>query len=110
MQPIITKEEFIEYVKSLQNLNDFQKGVIDLARKYDPYADLGIMEYPNCADELLTLLEKIMHDTDKWISYFCYEIDFGREWEPGMCWADDDITEIPLQTIEDLWNVLTLNK
>ena len=102
----ITKEEFIEYIQSLRTVYDFQRGVLDLLQKHDPYADLGIMQYPDCTNELLTLLEKIMHDTDGWISYYCYEIDFGREWKRGMCWADDGTTEIPLQTIEDLWNAL----
>ena len=101
----ITKEEFINYITAVQNVSDFQNGVLDLADKYAPYSDLGILNYPSCDDELLELLKRVMNDRDDWISYFCYEVDFGREWQPG-----DTEDDIPMRTIEDLWEVLNRNE
>ena len=101
----ITKGDFINYIKAVQNVWDFQNEVLDLARKYAPYSDLGILDYPSCDNELIELLEKVTNDTDHWIPYFCYEVDFGREWQPGDT-EDEDGNSIPMRTIEDLWEAL----
>lgn len=57
---------------------------------------------------VIETLEKLLFDTEnEWISYFIYEKDFGRDYNDG------DITEngknIPLRTIQDLWNLLQEN-
>ena len=93
---MITKQQFTKYIESLKAVNDFQIGVLDLLHNTAPYCDLGIMQYPDCTDELLSLLEDVMNDTDGLIGYYCYELNFGSENR------DDD-----LKTIDDLWNLLT---
>lgn len=39
------------------------------------------------------------------LDYFVFELDFGKKYEPGDYMVDGK--EIPLATIEDLWNALT---
>ena len=95
----ISKDMFVKCVSSLQSVADFQEGVLDLVNKYDPYADMGIFAYPSCEDQLLKLLQEVMDDEDL-IGYFCYSLNFGRDWEEGD-------TEIPLATVDDLWETLT---
>lgn len=102
---IISKELFIDCIKSMRDVWDYQRESVKLINKYNPYSQTSFLDYPSCDDELLILLTKIMNDCDGLISYFCYEIDFGREWKVG-CMTDIDGTDIPLGTIEDLWNEL----
>ena len=105
---IISKELFIDCIKSMRDVWDYQRESVELIDKYYPYSQTTILDYPSCDDELLRLLTQIMKDDDGLISYFCYEIDFGREWKVG-CITDTDGTDIPLGTIEDLWEALNRN-
>lgn len=102
---IISKELFIDCIKSMRDVWDYKRESVKLINKYNPYSQTSILDYPSCDIELVTLLTKIMEDYDGLIFYFCYEIDFGREWKVG-CMTDIDGTDIPLRTIEDLWNAL----
>lgn len=97
---LITKEEFTEYIIALRNVWDFQREVTDLMNKYKPYCQTSILDYPSCEDELLTLLEKVTGDNFGLISYFCYELNFGRDWQ----FISD--SEFQLATIDDLWREL----
>lgn len=47
---------------------------------------------------------RVMHDTDKWIEYFIFEKDWGRNTELQAAWGDG--TPIPLHTLEDLYKLL----
>lgn len=101
----INKELFITCIESMRDVWDYQRESVDLINKYNPYSQTDVIDYPSCDNELLTLLVEVMKDHGELISYFCYEIDFGREWKVG-CVTDTDGTDIPLGTIEDLWNAL----
>ena len=58
------------------------------------------------------MLQKLLVDaTDDeygYISYFMWDLDFGRKWKPGTI-TNPDGTDVPLGTIEDLWNLLKNN-
>ena len=100
----ISYEDFENYIIALRNTYDFENGLMDLSWKYN--GDLGICLLPNCASHLFTLLEQCMGDTENgWISYFCYELDFGRDWKPGMI-TDIDGNDIKLQTIKNLFDYI----
>lgn len=76
----------------------------------DKYCRNGIGEVnfslPNQIDSVIDLLEYILHDEDDWIGYWLFELDCGKRYKPGMI-TESDGTDIPLATIEDLWNLLT---
>lgn len=57
-----------------------------------------------CQDEAAELLEYIMGDKDGWISYYCFEKNFGRE-DLGPVTVDGE--EYPLRTVKDLYRLLT---
>ncbi len=100
----MTKELFIKSICSLQAVEDFQRGVLNLLRTTAPYADMGIMQYPDCSDTLISVLEDAMGDDEGWITYFCYERDFGRDHTLGDVTIDGN--PIPFSTAEDLYNLL----
>lgn len=39
------------------------------------------------------------------LDYYCFELDFGHKWEPGMITIDDE--DIPCRNAEELWNLIT---
>ena len=109
IKPTITKDLFVTCIQSIQDTYDFQMSVSGLASKYNrehrhEYVDLGSFEYPDCTTALQELLEVATYDTSGWISYFCWELDFGREYKPGT--VTDNGKDVPLATIDDLWEVL----
>lgn len=98
---------FYEVLEYLQNLKDFEDNFeklmenneLGLHFKRRTFVDVKLIDY------LLRLLEKMFLDSEKWIRYWVYDLDFGRHWEPGSI-IESDGTDIKLQTKEDLHNFL----
>lgn len=96
---------FAKYIEKLKLNNDFDTDISNVAAKYNLYW-LGI-DKPDCSQELLELLRMIMEDEeDDWIGYFCYELDFGRDYKEGSI-TDADGEDIQLATVKDLYLLLT---
>lgn len=64
------------------------------------------IEFPNQLDSVIDLLEYILHDEDDWIGYWLFELDCGKRYKSGTI-TEADGSDIPLATVEDLWNLLT---
>lgn len=63
-------------------------------------------------DVLIELLtnEKEHYDDPYYIndiSYYMWELDFGKKWAPGMVTFED--TDIPLRNSSDLWELICSN-
>jgi len=95
--------EFTRYVNAIKKTWDFHDETLKLSQKYD--CDIGILNTPDCADALLKLLEYVMEDNTDLIGYFCYELNFGRDWREG-CITDADGKDVRLSTIEELYKEL----
>jgi len=63
----------------------------------------GLLSYND--DALLKVLEVMFDDHAQWISYFVYELDWGKEWKQGAV-TDADGTDIPLGTLADLYHLI----
>lgn len=99
---IPTKKEFTDIIKDLQDASDFQDEINVKARRYDIEQDnVGLLLMHQ--DAVILLLEKIF-DTDM-ISWWIYEINFGREYETG-CVTEADGTDIYIPTAELLYDYL----
>jgi hypothetical protein len=100
----ITKEEFVEAMKGIEKqiLIDLKNNqAFSVILEHDLVTNMTNKLY----DVLINLLMKLTDDTDKWIEYFIYGLDFGKEnWRLKV--YDNNKKEIPLRTIEDLWNIL----
>ena len=96
----ITKEEFITYLTQYKDFDDYLSRLyklgIDIA---DNNPIFGMME------KYLTMLEKATHDTGEWISYFCYELDYGAKWQPGYI-IDENGFDVNLACMDELWALL----
>lgn len=58
-------------------------------------------------DEVVGMLENIFQDKGKWIDYWVYERDFGRDWSTGVVTEDDK--PIDLSTTSKRYKFLTDN-
>lgn len=99
----ISKEKFIEIINAAKNQFCFQDELNDLLGKYN--CD-GCIYMPTLLEETVFLLEHIFKDKYHWIDYYCYELDFGKEWEEGMITGSDG-KDIKLETAEDLYDFIT---
>jgi hypothetical protein len=101
---ILSKEEFISVINSVRQVFDYQNGLNDYFRAND--VD-GYLFQPDCTCDVITLLHFIFGDLDddEWISYFCFELDFGRKWKEDMI-LDKSGNSIRLSTPEELYDFL----
>lgn len=87
--------------------------IVEFMRWYDTLWDTDIISEKLLdrlgvkLDQPVRMLAYIMNDKkDHWIEYWLYDLDAGKKWEPGLV-EDENGNDIKLETIEDLWNVLT---
>ena len=99
---MLSKEVFINVIEDVKRKCDYQSELNDFFRNHG--AD-GYIFQPDCSESALLLLEHIFSDEDGWISYYCFELDFGRNWKVGMITSKDG-QDIPLSTPEDLYDLL----
>lgn len=99
----MNKELFIEIIEDIKKVYYFQENMNSFFRENG--AD-GYIFTPDCTGSVLKLLHSIFSDTDKdeWISYFCFELEFGTKWKPGT--ITENGKDIRLGTIDDLYNLL----
>lgn len=107
---IISFTEFQKYLSHIQDFHSLQEQV-DIAMRHYNHSDverIGSIDLPSLETEVISLLKTITGDKDDWIGYWVYELNCGKEWHPGMI-TEKDGTDIPLKTVEDLWNLLVCN-
>lgn len=59
-------------------------------------------------ETLVAVLVDAMQDEDTWIEYYLWELNFGKNYKPGV--SSIDGIEVPLRTVEDLYAILTRRK
>lgn len=103
----ITYDKFEKYMKHIVAFEEMQSEITMATSKYNnftgDYADFGI---PSTTFDTVELLSIVCDDTSGWIEYWVYELDCGREYKEGMIKSKNG-SIIALQTIEDLWNLLS---
>ncbi len=101
----ISKEYFNEIMESINKSYKYQEGLNDYFSKNG--VD-GYIYQPDCVDTTIKLLHNIFgeKDKDEWISYYCFELDFGKKYKNGIV-KDEFGKDIPLSTYDDLYKILT---
>lgn len=104
---MLEKKDFLKYMSQIETAIKFQDEMNDICKKYGYFS---IAEYPDCIDLSVTLLEKLMnlepndeYGTD--ISYFIFELNFGKDWEPGSVTCDGE--DIDFSSSEKLYDFIT---
>lgn len=107
------KQVFIAAITALQKQNELDSKNAELLAQVFPESDSANVLYPNhyLTNTLLEVIHEGMGDTfrDKagmtWTEYFCFEIDFGRQYKPGMV-RDKDNINIDISTPAKLYDFL----
>ena len=107
---MLSKEQFLKYIKRLQDVCEFDNAVSQLAR--DHHIELfesGVSELVGLCIELLEITMNCFDENYDDISYFCLELDFGKLWEPGMVTDYDEnknSVDVDFNTAEELYDYL----
>lgn len=102
----ISEADFIKIIDSAESQFRFQDDLNDF---FAAHGCDGYIFFPTLLEEVVGLLENIFNDESHWIDYFCYELDFGKEWSAGMV-KDVDGNDIPLKTAADLYKLIEKEK
>lgn len=105
---MMTKEKFCRVIKKLETVNQFETDLYRLCGKFneDSGGDLDFQGLGlSLESTVVMLLEEIMKDISEDISYFCWELDFGHKWKPGMV-TDKNGDDIDFSTAEKLYDYL----
>lgn len=103
---VINRETFKDIMEEIKKSYNYQEGL----NKYFAKNDVdGYIYQPDCMCAAIKLLHYIFgeKDSNEWISYFCFELDFGRKYKEGSV-LDENSTPISLETIDDLYDLLTM--
>lgn len=103
MNAPITLEKFKKYMNAVKKDYDYMDQASDILNSDFLYENLSGASY------VLDILSDIFHDGENdYIGYFCFELDWGKNYEPGdVVTKDGEI--IPLGTLEDLYALLVKN-
>ena len=102
---IMSKESFCEVMNGYKSMFDFTDEMNEL---FDKYKVDGNIYPPLCTSTVIDLLEFIFNDENQWINYWIFELEFGKDYEDGDA-KDADGSNIPLKTVEDLYDLLVRN-
>lgn len=103
---MLSKELFIETIDFIRDRNDQENKIHQMFK--EEFTDGIFWPYNRYENQLVKVLTEIMDDKEtEWISYYCWEKDFGRDSRLQV--FDKDGKEIHLISSEDLWNLLTQN-
>ena len=111
---LISREEFVKCIDRLREATDLVDKIDDIMRES---RDNIKNDFMNAASLQITheqividLLEKLTHDDEIYsdIGYFIYELDYGREYKPGMI-KDNDGNELDFSTAGSLYDYLFKN-
>lgn len=102
---IISKKLFIETMNGMKEY-DAKMNAVDAALK-ELDRDFGGLYITAPFDLIIPVLEEIFHDKEEgWLSYFAYEKDWLRTYEPGDV-TDKDGNEIDVSTWDRVYDFLT---
>ena len=107
---MITKESFVillDHIKTIVK-NDIQRA--ELFSKIFPNAfQANLLFDGDRTQRLVNVLQDIMSDEYEWISYFCWELDFGKKSKEIECY-DENGEVIDLSCPESLYDFLVKDK
>lgn len=96
----MTYEEFERYIKIVQDCNEKITKISDII---DSEFFVELTGY--LMDAVCDLLERHFEDENGWVAYWMWDLNFGKEYRDGK--VQIECKNVPLETIEDLYKVLS---
>ena len=107
---LLTKEEFVKILNRLEKATEIQDKVSSIFRSStenieNDFMNAGSLQISH-ESVVVNLLEKIFGDENfNDISYFIYDLNYGKEYKPNSI-TDDDGDVIDFSTAEKLYDYL----
>lgn len=108
---MISKEKFVTIINKMKLVDDFVNEINDKSRDLretldDSFLDFfeGNSLFVAHSDIVVQLLENMFNDNDM-ISYWIYELNYGRDYKDGYI-QDCDGNNIDISTVEKLYDYL----
>lgn len=111
---IYTRDEFCSVMSELENASITSSALRDIIRTSSSASGSDCLSdffdpcvlFDGHTTSLIDVLTRMFSDDDnRWIEYWMYELDFGRQYEDGMIRSQDG-ADIPLRTASDLYSLL----
>lgn len=99
---------FAEFEKVMNNVKKFWDRLMEIESVTDGCVQAWEMTNGGCIDDVLMLLQKMFRDTEEWLTYWVYDLDWGNDYKPG-CVENEDGSNIELETMRDLYDFLLKN-
>ncbi len=96
----ISCEQFESIIKHIKDWNDMS----DVLYKYG--IDISNCATGWCIDDLCTVLKILMNDCDDWITWWCWETDFGCKKDMTLVQRNDDDKVVYVDTVEKLYDLI----
>ncbi len=108
--PIITKEHFVACINVLQEADDMARRINRIVQEYNRGDFISGYAFSNTSTEtkLIETLEIALKDKNHWISWWCFEADYGRDPDfiASVTWQG---IEYNLDSPEKLYDFLITN-
>ena len=101
---LLTKEEFVNIIKRLESSYDLICQYMDDVEKNRILIPDQLITAFSQEPLVVKLLEKIMKDDEEFISYFVYELNYGRDYTTGLVTDRDGVVNIA--SAENLYEYL----
>jgi hypothetical protein len=96
---LIKKEQFLDMMQTVEDYWDWDSQLYDLGVEIDS------VPLTRMLSDFIDALKILVNDKDDMIEYYCWELEFGKRWQPRMV-IDSNGEDIPVASAEDLWNYL----
>ena len=93
-------EDFEKYMLEIKDQIDKERKLDEALREMSP--NFGGFSTNSITLEI-ELLKRLMLDEEDWIGYYIWESDWGKTFS---CVWDEEGKEIPLETLQDLYNII----
>lgn len=101
------KKTFIKTLEEFKAIEEDIQRVHSAMKKLS--SDFGGFYMDRHATLIVNLLSMLMNDTSDWISYFIYELNWGKDARIGSVKSKNG-KNIPIKNYNDLWNLITKYK
>jgi hypothetical protein len=110
-KPIITKEHFVACINVLREGDDMARRINQVVSEYKrgDFIDGYAFSNTDTETKLIETLEIALGDENHWISWWCFETDYGRdsEFTASVNWNGETYN---LDSPEKLYDFLTSTK
>jgi len=101
----MTKKEFIKYIEDYESLYIDEQNINKAMKKLAPeFNGFYMSRYHTLFADMLS---NLIGDTDDWVGYWIYELDFGKKATDKTVKKNNKY--LPIRTPEDLYNLIINN-